>query len=187
MHHSVLQWAAQIIERDNLREREKILEIGSYDVNGSVRSFFGDRPMRMTFAGLVDSPPLIDEGDMYVGVDVSEGPGVDLVLKSRKLPFVPEQFDLVVSTEALEHDLRFWETLAEIDRVLRPGGRVILTARGMYLPGKGMPYHGDAHYKDAYRFLPDSVPTLCELMGCKLIEWTEDPQVPGLFIYGEKK
>lgn len=180
MHKSVMDWVEAITIRDDLLTRAKILEIGSYNVNGSVREIFCKNASGETI-------PM----DNYTGIDVVPGPGVDLVIpadgpNARKLPFVAAQFDLVLSTEALEHDAKFWETLAEIGRVMKLGARVLLTARGMRLAGNGFAYHGDAHFKDIYRFLPDAVPTLCALMRCKLIEWVEDPQKPGLFIYAER-
>ncbi len=175
MHPSVMTWVASIADRDGLRERKNILEIGSYNVNGSVRDLF---PKHLH----------------YTGIDVVPGPGVDMV--TPDMGSFPDgwtnSFDLIVSTEALEHDGRFWRTLSEVRRVatLTPvPARIVLTMRGMKIQapnnGQGMPYHGSAHFKDVYRFLPDSIPFLAELCGMKVIEWHEDPQIPGLFIYGE--
>ncbi len=177
MHKSVMTWVSSIVERDGLRSRASILEIGSFNVNGGVRSLF----------------PEANANDRYTGVDVCEGPGVDTV--NPDMGVMPDQwtneFDLVISTEALEHDGRFWRTLSEIRRVsmIKPTpARIILTFRGMRLGlvGDAFPYHGQGHFKDYYRFLPDSVPILADLCGMRVIEWKEDPQWPGLFIYGER-
>jgi SAM-dependent methyltransferase len=40
------------------------------------------------------------------------------------------EFDAVVSNAVLEHDRFFWKTLAEIRRVTRPGGLIVLGAPG---------------------------------------------------------
>jgi SAM-dependent methyltransferase len=50
--------------------------------------------------------------------------GVDL---TRGLPYPDESFDLVVLTEVIEHLENHRTALSEVARVLRPGGRLILT------------------------------------------------------------
>jgi SAM-dependent methyltransferase len=58
------------------------------------------------------------------------GPGIDLTVADlRSLNFADSTFDLIVSTSTLDHfDQRaeFVEALAELYRVLRPGGRMVL-------------------------------------------------------------
>ena len=44
---------------------------------------------------------------------------------NEKLPFDDNAFDLVVMDAALHHSRNIWETLAEIRRVLQPGGRFV--------------------------------------------------------------
>lgn len=113
----------------NGRAGQRILEIGSANVNGSLR----------------DHQP---EGSTWIGVDQAEGAGVDVVGSSHELPFEDGSFDLVVSTSCLEHDPLFWITFLEVARVLRPGALAYLN-----VPAKG-PYH--AHPVDCWRFYPDS-------------------------------
>ena len=67
---------------------KNVLEIGSLDINGSVRQFFTDCD--------------------YTGVDLGEGPGVDIVCKGHEVPFGDRSFDTVISCECLEHDI-YWE------------------------------------------------------------------------------
>lgn len=45
---------------------------------------------------------------------------------ASRLPFRAEWFDAIVSTYSLEHMRRLDDTLAEITRVLKPGGRLVL-------------------------------------------------------------
>src|SRR5260370_40291354 len=81
-----------------------ILDIGSMDINGSLRDF-------------------LPEGSCYLGVDLSIGNGVNVVVKSNfQLPFAEEVFDIVVSTSCFEHDPMFWLTFLELCRVLKKGG-----------------------------------------------------------------
>lgn len=134
------------------------LEVGSLDVNGSVRDLF-------------DGP--------YVGVDARPGPGVDAVMDGHGLSFTAESFDVVVSTEMLEHDQAFWLSLAEMGRVLRPGGHLLLTTRG-----NGFGRH--EYPADYWRFMPDAGPLLAKLAGCAPLSVEEDPEVPGIFIHALK-
>ena len=84
-----------------------LLEIGSLDVNGSVR-------------------PRFPRAAPYVGIDLAPGPGVDVVATGHD--FGPDEaFATVVTTECLEHDPGWRTTLANIVRVLRPGGALVLT------------------------------------------------------------
>lgn len=106
------------------------LDVGSYDVNGSLRS-------------------LAPANVKYMGVDLEAGPGVDVVLQDpHQLPFGDNQFDLIVSSSCFEHDSMFWLTFLECVRVLKPGGFLYVSA-----PSNGK-YH--AHPKDNWRFYPDS-------------------------------
>jgi len=85
----------------------KILEIGSYFVNGSIRPFF--------------------DGADYLGVDLTEGPGVDLVSPGHKLNMPNASFDLTISCECFEHDPHWLETFMNMIRLTRPGGLVVFT------------------------------------------------------------
>ncbi len=48
-------------------------------------------------------------------------------LNHQPLPFAAQSFDLVTCTEVIEHLEHYRETLREMHRVLKPGGRVVLT------------------------------------------------------------
>lgn len=109
-----------------------ILDVGSLDVNGSLRQ-------------------VLPEGRLvaYTGVDFSPGPGVDQVVESAaRLPFDDGHFDVVVSTSAFEHDPAFWKTFDEMLRVVRPGGFIYINA-----PSNG---HVHQHPLDCWRFYPDA-------------------------------
>lgn len=84
-----------------------LLEIGSLDVNGTVRDLF---------------PRAVP----YVGIDLAPGPAVDVVASGRDFGRTAA-FTTVVTTECLEHDPGWRATLANVERVLAPGGVLILT------------------------------------------------------------
>jgi SAM-dependent methyltransferase len=108
----------------------KILDVGSLDVSGSLRS---------------QSPAGWD----YVGIDIAPGPGVDLVNPpGDPFPFADSEFDLAVSLSCFEHDQCFWFTFTEMMRVVKPSGFVYISA-----PSNG-PYHGFPF--DNWRFYPDA-------------------------------
>lgn len=85
----------------------KVLEVGSLDINGSVRSFFTD--------------------GSYVGVDVAAGPGVDEVCQGQLVDYPTGAFDVVVSCECMEHNPYWVETLSNMFRMTKPGGLVIVS------------------------------------------------------------
>ena len=84
-----------------------VLEIGSYDINGSVRKFFAT-PTE------------------YVGVDLIPGPGVDLIAAGHTVD-LGRQFDVVISTECFEHNPFWQETFVNMAGHARAGGLIIMT------------------------------------------------------------
>lgn len=62
----------------------------------------------------------------YVGIDLAPGRAVDVVASGHDFGR-DESFAAVVTTECLEHDPGWRTTLGNIERVLRPGGVLILT------------------------------------------------------------
>jgi SAM-dependent methyltransferase len=76
--------------------------------------------------------------------------------------FESEQFDLVVSNATFEHDKYFWLSLAEIRRVTRPGGMVIIGVPGYTKNAKRVGARATitfaVHYRfDYYRFSEQAV------------------------------
>jgi SAM-dependent methyltransferase len=85
----------------------RVLEIGSLDVNGSVR-------------------PLFPESTCYHGIDLAPGPGVDEVADAADWRS-PCSYDVVVSTEVLEHAPRWVDIMTNAWEAIVPGGRLIMT------------------------------------------------------------
>lgn len=100
-----------------LIQNGRVLEVGSYDVNGSIRSMFPESE--------------------FVGVDIVAGPGVDMVSYGHELDFPDGHFDITVSGECFEHDPHWRMTFLNMARMTRPGGLVAFTCASL-----GRPEHG---------------------------------------------
>ena len=69
----------------------------------------------------------------YHRADLAGTPGVDFTFgPDSHLPRSVADYDLVLSTQVLEHVAQPAEYLAECRRVLRPGGRLLLTTHGTF-------------------------------------------------------
>lgn len=132
MHGSVIEFLRREIRHEEIFGQE-VLEIGSQNVNGTPRTVI---------------EPLCPA--RYVGVDFTPGAGVDLVIDATRIVehFGPERFDVVVSTEMLEHAADWRSAVRVMKRILRPGGLLVVTARG-----PGFPFHGypDDHWRFTVR------------------------------------
>lgn len=160
MHDSVLEWVQTKVFDLQLADLTT-LEVGSFDVNGTVRPFF--------------TGP-------YTGIDHADGPGVDRVMDAMALQFEDETFEVVVSTEMLEHCEKPWVAVSEMARVLVPGGNLLLTARGFDERG-AFGYHNPP---DEYRFGRGAMEGLAEYANLRVLDLVADPQVPGWFLAATK-
>jgi len=88
----------------------RVLEFGSYNVNGSVR-------------------PLFAAASEYIGVDIRPGPDVDIVADAASIDGLGE-FGAVICCEVLEHAPDPEGIIAAAYRSLKPGGIFLLTAAG---------------------------------------------------------
>ncbi len=106
MHEQVFTWvAAQVAGRAG--SNPSVLEVGSLDINGSVR-------------------PLFPTAAHYHGLDLVAGAGVDEVADaSTWVP--PRTYDVVVSAEVLEHAPTWREILAMMWSATAPGGVLLMT------------------------------------------------------------
>lgn len=135
-----------------------VLEVGSLDVNGSVRPFVMARGPAS-----------------YVGVDVVDGPGVDRVLDAVDLAatFGPDSFDVVISTEMLEHAEDWQAAIANMVAVLRPGGVLVWTTRS-----PGFAYH---HPPDRWRYTQQAMAEILQRLLLEPLVVMDDPEYPGVF------
>jgi SAM-dependent methyltransferase len=119
MHPEVIGFLTALKQRRPELFKGRILEAGSMDVNGNPRGFF---------AGATE----------YVGLDWRPGPGVDAVGLIHDWNGRPDgHFDVVLSTETLEHDPYWQKSIGGMVRLVRKGGSIIITCAG---PGRGVHY-----------------------------------------------
>ena len=75
---------------------------------------------------------LVPDGCEWVGVDLPGNPRASLELTPNgRVPAEDASFDAVLSTQVLEHAEDPGLYLAECARVLRPGGRMLLSTHGI--------------------------------------------------------
>lgn len=85
----------------------KVLEVGSLDINGSVRQFFQDCD--------------------YIGIDLGEGKGVDVVCPGQEYDAPRNTFDTVISCECFEHNPDWVLTFVNMYRMTKPGGLIVMS------------------------------------------------------------
>jgi len=134
----------------------KVLDVGSMDINGCVRGYCED----------------------YVGVDMRQGRNVDIQALGAALPFRDEFFDHVCCLEMLEHDAYPFRTVKELRRVLKTGGLLVMTARGINFP----PHD---HPNDYWRFTMEGLRVLCE--GMWPVETHEEKNHVGVWVRAQKQ
>ena len=86
-----------------------------------------------------------NKGLRYIAADLRPTALVDVLANGEALPFARDTFDLVISSQVLEYVSNPFMFVAEIHRVLKPGGRLLLSAPAIY------PIDSDS---DRWRFLP---------------------------------
>lgn len=159
-------WTCTEFVRDQLAREDvagkRVLEVGARDVNGTIR-------------------PVIEElgPASYIGVDIARGPGVDEVCDVKDLSgrYGKESFDVVVSTELVEH-VRDWRSaFSNMKHVLRTGGTLLVTTRS-----PGFKVHGYPH--DFWRYTPEDMRVI--LGDFEDVTIADDRVAPGVFVRGKK-
>jgi SAM-dependent methyltransferase len=71
--------------------------------------------------------------EKYVGVDVGNNPHADYLIEpGQDLPIEDNEFDIVVSSQVLEHVENVPQYLKEVKRVLKPQGILLLSTHGTW-------------------------------------------------------
>ena len=129
----------------NTRDKIKVLDVGSYDVNGSYRQFFEEARFD------------------YTGLDMCEGPNVDIATESAYNwdEIKNDSYDIVISGQAFEHIEFFWITMSEMVRVLKQNGLICIIAPNGF---------GEHRYPvDCWRFFTDGLVALARYTSLDII------------------
>jgi SAM-dependent methyltransferase len=131
MHPEAWDWIAE-----HIGTPDTVIDLGGRDVNGHPRS--------------------LAPWAFWTVVDIEWGHGVDVVADAADWQ-PPEPVDVVICAEVLEHTARAGEIVANALTMLKPGGRLILTAagpdRGPHSAVDGGPVRGGEWYRNVS--LPD--------------------------------
>lgn len=100
-----------------------VLDIGSFDVNGTNEYLFSECE--------------------FTGLDIEEGPGVDVVCEAQKYDAPDESYDVIISSECFEHNPHYKETIQNAVRMLKPGGFMLFACATT-----GRPVHGLASQQE---------------------------------------
>lgn len=158
MHQSVMKWVNREVAAFRLADKS-VLEVGSYNVNGTVRPLFRGP---------------------YWGIDMRAGPCVDEVLdieRYRARPGDPPK--VVVCVETLEHVKRPWIALSNMVTAFRGyPGNMLITTRGF-----GFPLH--EYPADYWRFSKASIEVMMYDLGARIMDLRDDPDPgsPGVFCH----
>lgn len=132
MHTEAWQAMTELLKRYDGAPSADVLDVGSYDVNGTYR-------------------PLVEGlGWRYTGLDVSAGPNVDIVSRDPyRFPIPDNRYDVVMSGSTMEHVEAIWRWVPELVRVLRVGGMLAIVTHWQF------PEH--RYPVDCWRIMPDGM------------------------------
>ena len=162
MNIAVLEFFIENAQKKEF-ENKRILEVGSKYVNGSVR-------------------PLIEKffnPEEYIGVDIEKGKFVDIVCDAENLVdyFGKETFDVVISTEVLEHVKDWRKVINNMKEVLKLSGYIYITTCS-----KGFPYHGYPY--DFWRYEIEDLKEIFK--DFEIIKLEKDSEAPSIFLKARK-
>ena len=161
MHCSVLDFAKRTLTRSEIKDKN-ILEVGSYNINGSLKQFieqFGP--------------------NQYIGIDTEKGKDVDCICSADGIVdgFGKERFDMVISTETIEHVENWKGAIANIKNACKTGGIILITTRS-----RGYKYH--AYPTDFWRYELEDIANI--FSDCTIKKLERDIMSPGVLLKAQK-
>jgi SAM-dependent methyltransferase len=140
---------------ETLPIQEPIYEFGSMQVSG--QEGFAD--LRPYFPGM-----------KYIGADMSQGTGVDVILDLHNINLPSESVGTVISCDTLEHVEFPRKALTEIYRILKPNGVLIITSVMLYN------IHNAPN--DYWRFTPEGFKSLLSQFQSSYVDWNGKKENP---------
>ena len=152
-----LKFCAKNLTKKDVYNKD-ILEVGSLDVNGSVRH------------DIEKKDPI-----KYVGIDMRNGRGVDVVCDACNIldTFGENSFDILVSTMTLEH-IEYWKkAIHNFKLIVKPGGIILIT-----VPHVGSGYR--PHPDDYWRYTLDDMKNIFSDFTINVLE--KHNRLPGVYV-----
>jgi hypothetical protein len=168
-HPQQIDFVAKLSQKfPELFVRTNVLEIGSLNINGSIRQFF--------------------QQCNYIGVDIGEGRDVDLVARGEELTYNDGTFDVVASCECFEHNPEWAKTFANMTRMASKLVFFSCATTGRAEHGTRRTTPHDAPFcGDYYRNLTEEdVRRECDLSAFKVYEFIADYTANDLYFWGLK-
>ncbi len=139
----ILKW----VKKHKEKLEGRVIEVGSLDVNGSVREVI----------------------KVEVGVDMRRGRRVDLVCSVSDLPnhFPPGSFDACISTETLEH-AEDWKSFIQVTwDLVKEGGYIVMTMASVH---KGRHAYPDDYWRMDHSHIRKIYPNAEEIVNLPDVE-----------------
>lgn len=123
MNKICLNFGRRALNQEDI-EGKTVLEVGSMNMNGSYRN------MIMNFKPL-----------SYLGIDIKKGLGVDKICRAGNMikEYGKESFDVVISTETLEHIRNWKKAISNIKNVCKRRGMILITTCSRNFPRHDFP------------------------------------------------
>jgi SAM-dependent methyltransferase len=118
----------EFVEDCGLREGNLVIDVGSYDVNGTYKGLF--------------APPKFIGDKRYVGADIRPGPNVDVIVGSPEW-YALRGADVVISGSTFEHVEDDKRLMAQIYDILKPEGLLCVQ-----VPSDGPPHDYPSWYRN---------------------------------------
>ena len=160
MHSSAYAFAVSALSGEEVAGRT-VAEAGAFNVNGTVRGYVENLGPAS-----------------YTGIDIRLGPCVDYIAGAADLPSFGT-FDIVISTEMLEHAEDWRAAVRGLVLALNPGGLLVITTRS-----EGFPKHD--HPGDYWRYSLDDMRQIADEAGLAIVRLETDWEAPGVFLTARK-
>jgi SAM-dependent methyltransferase len=134
--------------------------IKSYSLSGSVLAL-GSKSQNSSYYQYIN----VDDDCKITFTDLVPSDGVTVVDVQERLPFEDNSFDMVLAFHLFEHVYDYHTSVNEIFRILKPGGKFIISMPFMHK------YHADPD--DYYRFTDSAIVRIWEEGGlnCSTVEY----------------
>ena len=133
----------------------RIADVGSYNVNGTLKPLFNPQ----------DWADWSYRDWIYTGFDIEAGPNVDVVLPKEYgwSSEYSKKFDVVVTTQVMEHVRKPWLWIKDIAEICRSGGLIYICT-----PCGGVAFH--EYPIDCWRTWPEGMKAILDEVPVDILE-----------------